>query len=239
MSGTPVSDNEESSSPILKVQVIGGSKDRAVEGFTQHLLPQEEPRVYRTWFNIHLLSRLENLFKDGVESAGGLFEIVCMFFVAIVIIGFVLLSQLLIFSIVVAVLALFSGGASLKFFRTTYIETPSASVSSGGAEKFVSEMLTQGSLVSIDSEDKSFTAGSIVKQSNRVTKAYLYGINTCQFIAMVFVLVEVLHYLLLRSWFVDWFILGIFGLVFLVGIILMDVGVLMRHKLVKSLQVES
>ncbi|MHA1770662.1 MAG: hypothetical protein ACTSYL_03070 [Candidatus Thorarchaeota archaeon] len=234
MDRTPSSENSESDLPILKTQVIGGPKDKIVEDFTQYLSPQEDPRVYRTWFNIRLLSRLENLFKDGIESAGGLFEIICVFLVALLIVGFVFLSQFVIFSIVVVVVAIFSGGASLKFFRTTYIEIPETSISIDGLEDFVRTQLDAGSLVSIALSDPS-KIGSITRRSNRATKAYLSGINTCQFIAMVFTFVEVLHYILFHRWLVDTLILTIFGLIFLVGIIVLDAGVFLRHRLAKDL----
>ena len=240
MEDTPVSSDIETEAPpeMLKVQVIGGPKDRVVEAFRQQLSPQEEPRVYRTWFNIRLLSRLENLFKDGIESAGGLFEIICVFFVAMMIIGFVLLSQLIIFSIVVVVMAIFSGGASLKFFRTTFVETPITNIDTNGLENFTAMLVKQGSLVSIETNEPSVNMGNLITRSNKATKSFLYGINIAQFTAMVFILAEVIYYILFRTWLADIPILAIFGIVFLLGIIVMDVGVVLRHRLAKTLMTD-
>ena len=105
------------SQSLLRVSVYGGKKKEVFDSIKRHLGVSEETELYHTWINVSAMKRLAFLFEGGVESAGGITEIVCMFAVLLLLLALFAFWQLVIAIIVLVVMALFSGGAALKYLR--------------------------------------------------------------------------------------------------------------------------
>ena len=95
--------NEENElEPTLWVAVFGGKKDIVQESLNKHLDSGDDPHLYNTWVNISAMRRLGFLFVGGVESAGGIFDILCMFSVLAIILGVFVFWQVIVFFAVIA-----------------------------------------------------------------------------------------------------------------------------------------
>jgi len=226
--GSELWDEEE---PYLKICVHGGTKDEVEESFRRYLAPRGDPRIYRTWLNVELLKRLGLLFTGGVESAGGIVEILCVFVIIVLVFALFAFAQFFVFMVVVAVLAILSGGAALKTFRTIYIEIPINLVNLDGLEDFVRREVAHGNFVSTSSKGVELGLGPVAESARRATLAFRWGIYICQAVGFVFAILEILHWVSFGSWWWDPNGLVLLGGLFLIGILVMDAGVIARHRL--------
>ncbi|MHA2395219.1 MAG: hypothetical protein ACXAC0_00805, partial [Candidatus Thorarchaeota archaeon] len=97
--------------PTMVISVYGGKRDDVKESIERNLELSDES-FYQTWLSVNVMKQLGFLFEGGVESSGGILEMIVMFiFVAIILAAFAF-WQVVIFMVVILVLALFSGGAS-------------------------------------------------------------------------------------------------------------------------------
>jgi hypothetical protein len=168
--------------------------------------------------------------------------IVMFVFVAIILAAFAF-WQIVVFMIVILVLAVFSGGASLKFIRGTFIEGDHTKIDLAKLDSFVREEVQKGRFVKVESEAAEAGLSDFIKSSTRATKMFRNGIKLSLVISTIFLIVEVAY----RFWQGHWltglnpitgtlelYVLIGFGLIFLIGIITMDIGVLMRRRLMKQ-----
>ena len=221
--------------PTMEISVYGGKRDEVKESIERNLELSDES-FYQTWLSINVMKQLAFLFEGGVESSGGLIEMIIMFiFVAIILAAFAF-WQVVVFIIVILVLALFSGGASLKFIRGTYIEADHS--------KIVKEQVQKGRFVKVESIAAESSLSEFTKRSTRATKMFRNGIKISLVISTIFLIVEIGFRFLTNRWLTgmdpvtgpqEIIVLIGFGLVFLAGIIAMDAGVLMRRRLMKQL----
>ncbi len=239
----PYTNSEESGKeniekPVIEISVYGTKKQEVKSVIDEQLDSQAEPHVYETWVNVSAMRRLGFLFEGGVESAGGVIEIVLMFLAMAIVLALFAFWQLVVYSIVFAVLAIFSGGGALKFIRGTFIEFDADKVQNIDIDLLVSDLTKKGAFVhtkGIETDE----LGEITSRSLRATNIFKIGIYLDLVIATVFLIVQVLSYIFLVQWLTDLTILGIFGIIFLIGILIMDVGLLFRRNLKKDLEKES
>jgi len=221
--------------PLLRVSVYGGKKKEVFESIDRHLGVSEEAELYHTWVNVSAMKRLAFLFEGGVESAGGVIEIVCMFVVLLLLLVLFAFWQLVIFFVVLVVMALFSGGAALKYLRGTYLSVPLDSVDPDAVEQLTKEQVTAGRFVNVVIDNAEKNIGSISASSAKATRLFKTGIHIALLVATLFLVFEVAFRFLTEQWALDTVILSIFGCAFLFGIALMDGGVILRYKLSKKL----
>ncbi len=231
------------SEPTMTISVYGGKRDEVKESIERNLVLSDES-FYQTWLSINVMKQLGFLFEGGVESSGGIIEMIVMFvFVALILAAFAF-WQVVIFIIVILVLALFSGGASFKFIRGTFIEADHSKMDLDKLEAFVKEQIQKGRFVKVESEVVGNQLSDFTKRATKATRVFRNGIKVSLAISTLFLIVEVAYRLLVGHWLSGldpvtgpqeiWVLIG-FGLIFLIGIIGMDVGVLMRRNLSKSL----
>ncbi|MFW9806056.1 MAG: hypothetical protein ACFFFK_04945 [Candidatus Thorarchaeota archaeon] len=229
--------------PTMEISVYGGKRNEVKESIERNLELTDES-FYQTWLSINVMKQLAFLFEGGVESSGGLVEMIIMFiFVAIILAAFAF-WQVVVFMIVLLVLALFSGGASLKFIRGTYIEADHTKIDLIKLDAFVKEQVQKGHFVKVESKAAEASLSEFTKMSTRATKMFRNGIKLSLVISTIFLIVEVGFRVLTNRWLTgmdpvtgpqEIIVLIGFGLVFLIGIIAMDAGVLMRRRLMKQL----
>ncbi len=214
----------------LEITIYGAKKDDVDSSFKKHMFASEESHIYSTWVNVDALKRLAFLFEGGVESAGGIFEILCVFAVMGAVLAAFAFWQIVIVFVVIAVLTLLSGGAALKYVRSTKIQTLAERIEPQALDAFVDEQLKEGRFVRVSAED-SMDLSERLLDSNSATDTFRYGIITAILIATLFFIVEVLYLLLYQSWMTDTWFLAVWGIAFLVAVVTMDVGALWRHNL--------
>ncbi len=236
---TIVSDSKSSvdtdSRSLLRVSVYGGKKKEVFESIERHLEVSEEAELYHTWVNVSAMKRLAVLFEGGVESAGGIIEIVCMFAVLLLLLALFAFWQLVIAIIVLAVMALFSGGAALKYLRGTFLSVPLDGVDFDAVEQLTKEQVIAGRFVNVTVDNAEKTIGPIASSSSKATWLFKTGIHIALIIATLFLVLEVAFRFLTDRWAFDATILLIFGWAFFFGIALMDGGVVLRYQLGKKL----
>ena len=236
---TIVSDAKSSvdtdSQPLLRVSVYGGKKKEVFESIERHLGVSEKAELYHTWVNISAMKRLAFLFQGGVESAGGIVEIVCMFAVLVLLLALFAFWQLVIAIIVLVVLALFSGGAALKYLRGTFFSVPLDGVDLDAVEQLTKEQVIAGRFVNVAIDNAEKNIGPIASSSSKATRLFKTGIHVALLTATLFLVLEVAFRFLTEQWAFDVMILLIFGGAFFLGIALMDGGVVLRYQLGKKL----
>jgi hypothetical protein len=229
--------------PTMVISVYGGKREDVKESIERNLELTDES-FYQTWLSINVMKQLGFLFEGGVESSGGIVEMIVMFiFVALILAAFAF-WQVVIFIIVILVLAIFSGGASFKFIRGTFIEADCTKIDLAKLENFVKEQVERGRFVKVESKAVEDGFSDFTKQSTKATRMFRNGIKISLIISTFFLIVEVAYRFLTNHWLSGldpvtrtqelWVLFG-FGIIFLIGIIAMDVGVLMRRRLIKSL----
>ena len=229
--------------PTMVISVYGGKRDDVKESIERNLELSDES-FYQTWLSINVMKQLGFIFEGGVESSGGIIEMIVMFiFVAIILAAFAF-WQVVIFIVVILVLAIFSGGASFKFIRGTFIEADHTKIDLTKLDHFVKEQIKEGRFVKVESVVVEASLTDFTKQATKTTRIFRNGIKISLVISTIFLIVEVAYRLLTNHWLTGldpvtgpqelWVLIG-FGFVFLIGIIAMDVGVLMRRSLSKSL----
>ena len=120
------------------MSVYGGKRNDVKDSIERNLELTDEG-FYQTWLSINVMKQLGFLFEGGVESSGGIIEMIIMFiFVALILAAFAF-WQVVIFMIVLLVLALFSGGAAFKFVRGTFIEADHTKIDLTKLDNFVKE----------------------------------------------------------------------------------------------------
>ncbi|MHA1944306.1 MAG: hypothetical protein ACW96M_07920 [Candidatus Thorarchaeota archaeon] len=236
--------NNESFEPTMTISVYGGKKNEVKESIERNLELTDES-FYQTWMSVNVMKQLAFLFEGGVESSGGIIEMIIMFvFIAIILAAFAF-WQVVIFMVVLLVLALFSGGAALKFVRGTFIEADHSKIDLTKLDNFVKEQLKAGRFVKVDSLPVSDKLGETTKDASQATTVFRRGIYIAMVVVTLLLVVEVAYYILMNHWLSgldpvtgpqEIIVLYCFGLAFLLGILIMDLGVLMRRSLSKSLE---
>ncbi len=227
----------ETSVPQFDFHLIvhGGNKQSVREKITTHLNVSDDAEFYQTWTNVAMLRRLRFLFSGGVESAMGLFEVVCMFAVLVLTLILFFFWQTIVFAIVLLVLAVFSGGAALKYVKGTYLGTNASDVDFDSLEQLTIELTQLGGFVYVNTDASDSELGPVTRTASRNAKLFRSGISLALLIATVFLIYEVVYRILLHVWSTDILILAIFGLLFLASIVVMDMGVILNHRLKKSI----
>jgi len=230
--------------PETSITIYGGKKEEVGES-AMNILGISDDDYYGTWISMGIMQRLGFLFEGGVESAGGMAEIVCMFAVLIAVLALFAFWSVAIVFIVIAVLTLLSGGAAYKFLRAAYITAPISNMESSKIDEFVATQLTQGRFVRIEDSDTSKIMSEVTQKASAATLTFKRGIQFALLIATIFLITEVYYFFMMGHWLsglnvatytLEITVLTIFGLLFLVGIILMDTGVLLRRRVAKIIE---
>lgn len=224
----------ETFQPDLFVTVYGGKKDDVTQSFMGRS-DEEGTHVYSTWVNIAVLKRFGNLFGGSVESAGGATDLLFLIIVSAVILGFYVFWQIVVFFLAILVLALFSGGAALKFVRGTFIEALGEKVDSKKLDDFLKEQVASGRFVEVRT-GTDYRAEPFTRRASGATSIFKAGIYIALIVATIFLVVEVLYLIFNHLWLTDLLSLVVFGVAFLLGAVVMDTGVIMRWRLAKSLR---
>ena len=195
----------------------------------------EDAHFYQTWVNVSVMRRLGFLFVGGVESAGGLFDILCVLTLVAAVLAIFIFWQVVVVIAVIAVLTIFSGGAALKFLRGTFIEAHSTKIPSDKLESFVVDQVVGGNFVQVKAPNE-YELNYATKQSTSATKVFRSGIFFSLFIATIFMVFELAYFFLYQQWQTSFEVLALFGAGFLVGIAIMDLGVVLRHQLANNVK---
>ncbi|MBD3159013.1 MAG: hypothetical protein GF309_09515 [Candidatus Lokiarchaeota archaeon] len=221
-----------SSADPLSIQVYGGTETEILKSLKSLMSQDEEIQSNQTWVNVGALRRLAFLFEGGVESAGGLIGLAVMF----ILLGVVLIAfaiwQIFIFFIVIAALTSFSGGAALKYLKCTYLTVPAHSLTADNLAVFFEEQLSFGRFATL-SEGLDFSEQpELVRKSGRATRIFRLGIHMALAVATLLLLFELVGYFVFGDWITETSFLILHGIAFLLGIAIMDAGVILRHSLV-------
>ncbi|MHA2135914.1 MAG: hypothetical protein ACXAEN_23915 [Candidatus Thorarchaeota archaeon] len=229
-----MSEHDSDSYVDIDVAIYGGGKGNIVESIETHFGLELTKEAERKWVGPHAAKRVMGVTTRGVSEIGyadasgecALLSLIVAFFLFLIVIW-----QLVMFLIVIVVLAIFSGGAALKYTRATYMTTDSASIEPSQLEAFTKDMIDDGRFVMVGLEEAGFALGPVAKASTRATRLFRYGIVFSMLIASLFLVTEVIYRLLYSVWLVDLLILAGFGFAFLFGIIATDLGVILRRRL--------
>ncbi|MFW9844557.1 MAG: hypothetical protein ACFFEV_08270 [Candidatus Thorarchaeota archaeon] len=226
--------------PETSITVYGGKSD-LVGDDAKSILGIADDDYYGTWLSMGIMRRLGFLFEGGVESAGGLAEIICMFAILIIILAMCAFWSVAVVFIVVAVLTILSGGAAYKFIRAVYITAPISSMETSKIDEFVKKQLSLGRFVKIESASDM---NEIAKNATTASNAFRRGVQFALLIATIFLITEVIYFLMNQHWLsglnvatadFEILVLTIFGILFLCGVIVMDIGVLLRRRVAQRL----
>ena len=227
--------------PATSITVYGGKIDE-VGTDAKNILGIGDDEYYGTWLSMGIMRRLGFLFEGGVESAGGVAEIICIFAIIVVILAMFAFWSVAVVFLVVIVLTILSGGAAYKFLRATYITAPISNMENSKIHEFVSKQLTQGRFVKVESKSEM---SAITNSASRASTAFRSGIQFALLVATIFLITEVIYYLMNQHWLsglnpatadFEILVLTIFGLLFLCGVIIMDIGVLLRRSVAQSIE---
>ncbi|TFG12404.1 hypothetical protein EU537_09580 [Candidatus Thorarchaeota archaeon] len=225
--------DKDESEATLEIAVYGGSKEEIGESFAKY--QSSDVHIYQTWVNIRALRRLGFLFEGGVESAGGLFEVVIMLLAIVLVVAMFAFYHLVIFFIVFAVLAVLSGGVALKYLRGTFIEGDESKIDLNDLVPFVKEQIKGGYFVEVQTRSGEIESETI-KRSNRDTMLFKRGIHLSLIVSTLFFVIEVIYRLFFLDWLTNTGILLVFGLVFLGGVFIMNSGAFLRRRFEKILE---
>jgi hypothetical protein len=231
-------DTEPYRSPDLNVTVYGGKREEVKESIDTHL--GSDTNFYQTWITLSILKRLGFVFEGGVESSLTLSGAICMFIAIIAVFAIFFFWQLIIFFIVIGVLALLSGGAAFRYLRGTFIEAQSDDMDFSKIESFTRDQIEAGRFVKVDCDAEEVEIGPIAKKASSATQIFEAGIWLSLSVATLFLVFQVVYWFFNGHWISglnpesalqEIYFLSVFGLAFLLGIILMDYGVLKRSRL--------
>ncbi len=229
--------------PRTSITIYGG-KEEEVAIDAKSILGIADDEYYSTWLSMGIMRRLGFLFEGGVESAGGLAEIVCVFALIVVVLAMFAFWSVAVVFIVVIVLTILSGGAAYKFLRAAYITAPISSMTSSAIDEFVAGQLVKGRFVKIEDKAVCKSLNEVTQRASTASNAFRRGIQFALLIATVFLITEVTYFLLNQHWLsglnvatadFEILVLTIFGILFLLGVIIMDIGVFLRRQVAKSL----
>ena len=148
--------------------------------------------------------------------------------------------------LVVFVLTILSGGAALKFVRAVYITAPLPDLDKDQVNEFVTEQVSMGRFVRVEDSNASKKMSALTQRASTATLIFKTGVQFALLVATVFLIIEVIYYFMMNHWLsglnavtqvLEVQVLTYFGLLFLFGVILMDVGVLLRSRAARSLKV--
>ncbi len=231
--GSDANENKDAEEPTLEIAIYGGNEQQIRNSLAKH--ESSEFHIYQTWVNIKALRKLGFLFEGGVESAGGIFEIVIMFLVITLAVVMFVFYHLVIFFIVFAVLAILSGGVALKYLRGTFIQGDESKVDINGLVPFVREQIQAGNFIEIKTQTRDID-DRVIQRTNRDTMLFKHGIHIALIVSTVLFVVEVLYRLFFAEWLTNIEVLILFGLVFLGGVLIMNSGAYLRRRFENTLQ---
>ncbi|TXT55990.1 MAG: conserved membrane protein of unknown function [Candidatus Thorarchaeota archaeon] len=220
------------------ITVYGGEERSVLTSFKENIGDCDQ-HSYHTWVNVRAMKRLLFLFDGGVESAGGIFEIICVFAIMLITLALFAFWQIVIYFIVMIVLALFTGGVALKYIRGTFIEVEPTKLPPKLLNEFVKKQLIAGNFVRVEAPKNSINLESITKSSNRATQVFEVGVKLSLLVGTLFFIAQIAFRIWMNEWLSDITAITIFGLTFLTCILITDVGVILRHRLEKQLDEES
>lgn len=233
--------SKSSEFPETSITIYGGKKDD-VGNDAKSILGIADDDYYGTWLSMGIMRRLGFLTEGGVESAGGLGEIVCVFAIIIAVLAMFAFWSVAVVFISVFVLTLLSGGAAYKFIRAVYITAPITNMDSSKIDEFVAKQLSQGRFVKIESGTEM---SAITRSASTATNAFRKGIQFALFVATIFLITEVIYFLMNQHWLsglnaatadFEIMVLIVFGVLFLIGVFIMDMGVLLRRNAAKQIE---
>ncbi|MFW9809258.1 MAG: hypothetical protein ACFFE6_07750 [Candidatus Thorarchaeota archaeon] len=239
-----MSTSNENFEPTMKIAVFGGKRGEVKESIERNLELTDES-FYQTWLSINVMKKLGFMFEGGVESSGGIIEMLVMFAFVVLILALFAFWQVVVFVIVILVLALFSGGAAFKFVKGTFIEADHTKIDLHKLDNFVKEQIQKGNFVKVESLPAEDKLTETTKDATHATTVFRRGINLSMLVATLFLITEILYYFVMGYWLsglnsltadIEIIVLYCFGLAFLLGIMIMNFGVLMRRSLKKSFQ---
>ncbi len=103
-------------------------------------------------------------------------------------------------------------------------------------EAFTKDQILSGRFVRAKPEDPEMELQPITKSASSATQLFRTGIVFSLVIAMIFLIVEIVYRFLTGFWLRDLIVLLEFGIAFLLGIIMLDVGALKRRGLRKGIE---
>ncbi len=187
------------------------------------------------------MSRLSFLFEGGVESAGGIVELICVFVIIALALGVYFIAQVVVLALVLVVLAIFSGGASIKYLRSTVIEQPAQNVDVSSLDAFILEQGASGRFVYVHSD-----APEHIRQLSdhafefvAASRAFRVGVMISYLAALIFTTIEIVWRVLFGTWMTNFYVLLFLGLAFVIGTLVLDAGVILRRLVARSLDRDS
>lgn len=233
-------DSESKDSLVRETTLlIYGGKREVVGQAIESVLNLTDEDYYQTWVRLGVMKRLSFLFEGGVESAGSLGGLSCMFAVMVIVLALFAFWNLVVLFAVILVLTLLSGGAAFKFMRATYITAKLEGTEESRIDAFVRQQVVLGRFVQV----KKATGSRDTSVASRATLLFKRGIQFSLLTATIFLIAEVIHWLVNGHWLsgldpitgpAELQVLIAFGALFILGVVIMDVGVVWRFMLARE-----
>lgn len=229
--------------PKTSITIYGGKKEE-VRSSIKKTLNLSDDDFYSTWISLGIMKRLGFLFEGGIESAGSITGLILMFAVLIVVLLLFALWEVTIVFIVIAILTLLSGGAAFKFLRAAYITKPLNEIDSTRLEEFIKIQTSQGNFVRLEGIHATKNMSRLARSTSIATLTFRTGIQFSILVAIAFSVLEVTYWFLTGHWLsalspvtgpMELLLLVCFGVLFICGVIVMDIGVLLQNHIRRNL----
>jgi hypothetical protein len=223
----------------IDIAVYGRGKEQIVDSIEKHFGMPLSMQADHTWVGVKDAKKAMNVTSKGVsESMLAIVDVLCVIIMLaiVIIMALFIFVEVILYVIVLVVLTVFSGGAALKYTRVTYISANLVEISTKEIEDFTGEQIVAGRFVRVRTTDRDLELGKIASRATTATQLFRIGIIFSLAVATIFLFFEVIYRLLYGDWFTEIIVLAEFGLAFLAGIILMDIGVLLRRRLNQGIE---
>ncbi len=223
----------------VDIAVYGRGKEDIVGSIEKHFGMPLSMQTDHTWVGVKDAKKAMNVSSKGVtESMMAIVDFLCVIIMLaiVVVMALFIFVEVILYVVVLVVLTIFSGGASLKYTRVTYISANLVELSTKEIEDFTKEQISAGRFVRVKTTDRTLELGKVTSRATTATQLFRTGIVFSLAVATIFLFFEVIYRLLFGDWYTEIFVLAEFGLAFLAGIILMDIGVLLRRRLSQGIE---
>ncbi len=234
-----MSSETSDASTWINLAVYGRGKDEITGSIEKHFGMPLSLQADHTWVGVKDAKKAMKVTSKGMsESFAAVIDILCIIIMlaAVVLIALFILVEGILFIIVIAVLTIFSGGAALKYTRVTYISANMYEIGIEEVEAFFKAQTLEGRFVRAKATDPELKFKPITSKATRASQLFRIGIMASLVVATIFLILEAAYRIIYGNWYTEIIVLAEFGLAFLAGIILTDIGALLRRRLQSGIE---
>ena len=229
-----MSSGTDESATWIEIAVYGRGKDQITESIEKHFGMPLSLQTDHTWVGVKDAKKALRVTSSGMtESAAALIDLACIVILLViaVLVALFIFAEAILFVIVIAVLTIFSGGAALKYTRVTYITGNMFEIDIDEIETFTKEQILGGRFARTKADNQDVKFKNITNRATTATHLFRIGIVFSLMVATIFAAFEIVYRLIYGIWLVEYIVLAEFGVAFLLGIVLTDIGALLRRRL--------